>query len=179
MILGLELNLMRGNKRFSNTTFTKRVDHDGGRHRPDRAMSEPGVCKKCGAVYAHRRWSKSQAIKKQMTFRNPTLIVCPACKQANCGEPRGFLYLDGAFLTNHWEEIKTLVLNEVERASEDNPLARILEMKEGDGHRLSVTTTTEHLAQRLGHALQKAFDGKVHYDFSHENKMARVSWQRE
>ena len=62
---------------------------------------------------------------------------------------------------------------------QDNVLARILEWKRGNGHKLSVTTTTEHLAQRLGHALKKAFDGEVHYDFSHENKLARVSWQRE
>lgn len=48
----------------------------------------------------------------------------------------------------------------------------------GDG-RLMLSTTTEHLAQRLGHALEKAFDGKVDYDFSHENKLARVTWRRD
>jgi hypothetical protein len=42
-----------------------------------------------------------------------------------------------------------------------------------------LSTTTEHLAQRLGHALEKAFDGKVDYDFSHENKLARVTWRRD
>jgi hypothetical protein len=52
-------------------------------------------------------------------------------------------------------------------------------MERGDGHKLIVTTTTEHLAQRLGHALKKAFCGEVQYDFSHENKLARVSWKRE
>ena len=45
--------------------------------------------------------------------------------------------------------------------------------------RLVITTTTEHLAQRLGHALEKAFGGEVRYDFSHENKLARVYWQRD
>jgi len=34
------------------------------------------------------------------------------------------------------------------------------------------------LAQRLGHALEKAFGGSADYDFSHENKLARVNWQR-
>jgi hypothetical protein len=69
--------------------------------------------------------------------------------------------------------------NEAERAAEDNPLARILQWKPGNGHKLTVTTTTEHLAQRLGEALNKAFGGSVKYDFSHENKLARVTWQRE
>jgi hypothetical protein len=64
-------------------------------------------------------------------------------------------------------------------AAENNTLARILGWKRGDGHKLIVTTTTEHLAQRLGHALKKAFCGEVQYDFSHENKLARVSWKRE
>jgi hypothetical protein len=45
--------------------------------------------------------------------------------------------------------------------------------------KLTVTTTTEHLAQRLGHAVEKAFGGNADYDFSHENKLARVSWRRD
>lgn len=107
------------------------------------------------------------------------MTVCPACKQAADGEPRGFVYLDGAFFVRHREEIENLILNEAKRAGEDNPLARILAMKQRDGHQLAITTTTEHLAQRLGHALEKAFAGEVQYHFSHENKVARVSWQRE
>ncbi len=107
------------------------------------------------------------------------MTVCPACKQAADGEPRGFVYLDGAFLIGHREQIEKLLLNEAKRAGEDNPLARILELKEHDGHELTVLTTTEHLAQRLGHAVEKAFGGEVRYNFSHENKIARVSWQRE
>jgi len=31
--------------------------------------------------------------------------------------------------------------------------------------KLSLSTTTELLAQRLGHALEKAFQGEVHYGF--------------
>lgn len=170
---------MRGNKRFTNTTFTKRVDHDGGRHRTGRARSEPATCKRCGAVYANRRWTAAQNTANiQTDQRAMQLTVCPACKQAADGEPRGFVYLDGAFVAGHRKEIENLILNEAKRASEDNPLARILELKEHDGHKLTVTTTTEHLAQRLGHAVEKAFGGEVQYNFSHENKIARVSWQR-
>ena len=173
---------MRGNKPFTNSTFTKRVDHDGGRHRTRRAMSEPAACRQCGAIYANRRWTaapEAATNKKQHRHRTVQMTVCPACKQVADGEPRGFVYLDGAFLVGHRKEIERLVLNEAKRASEDNPLARILELKEGNGHRLTVTTTTEHLAQRLGHAVEKAFGGEVQYNFSHENKVARVSWQRE
>ena len=106
------------------------------------------------------------------------MTVCPACQTKRTGEPRGFVYLDGTFFEAHHEEIELLLSNEAERAAEDNPLARIMEWKRGDGHKLTVSTTTEHLAQRLGHALEKAFSGRVEYDFSHENKLARVNWLR-
>jgi predicted Zn-ribbon and HTH transcriptional regulator len=173
---------MRSKKPYTNVTFTKRVDHEAGRHRPSRAIGEPAVCEDCGSVYANRRWTAANAgsgDQQHKHWRPPEITVCPACKQQRTGEPRGFVYLDGAFFVTHHEEIEQLLRNESERAAEDNPLARIMKWKRGDAHRLTVTTTTEHLAQRLGHALEKAFGGSAHYDFSHENKLARVSWQRE
>jgi hypothetical protein len=169
-------------KKYTNATFTKRVDHEAGRHRPARAQSEPAVCEECGAVYADRRWTAKQTgseVKKHKHWRPPTMTVCPACQQQRTGEPRGFVYLDGSFFDAHHEEVEQLLSNESERAAEDNPLARIMEWKRGDGHKLTVSTTTEHLAQRLGHALEKAFAGRVKYDFSHENKLARVNWLRD
>ena len=56
---------------------------------------------------------------------------------------------------------------------------RFIEDYSVDRDWVAVSTTTEHLAQRIGHALNKAYGGEVHYDFSHENKLARVSWHRD
>jgi hypothetical protein len=173
---------MRSKKPYTNTTFTKRVDHEAGRHRPSRALSEPAVCEDCGAIYSRRRWTVASSDSENQLNkypRPPRKTVCPACLQQRTGEPRGFVYLDGAFLLDHYKEVEKLLRNEVKRAMEDNPLARIMEMKRGDRHKLTVTTTTEHLAQRLGDALRKTFGGSIHYDFSHENKLARVNWRRE
>lgn len=174
---------MKSNKRYTNTTITKRVDHLTGDQRP--ALSEPLVCADCGAVYSGRRWSVAEAPRKNVLQKNwhpAEATRCPACKQQQEGIPGGFVYLEGGFLTAHREEIERLLRNEAERAAVNNPLARIMQMmKEETGAegRLTVTTTTENLAQRLGRALERAFDGEVRYDFSHENKLARVYWRRD
>lgn len=170
---------MRGRKRYNNATFTKRVDHDAGRHRGARAMTEPAVCQECKAVYINRRWqSASQPVSVQQKNPSARSIVCPACFQMRSGTPRGFVYLDGSFYVTHQKEIEKLLRNEAARAEAVNPLARIMNFTRGKDHQLTISTTTEHLAQRLGHALEKAFAGQTHYDFSHENKLARVKWER-
>lgn len=173
---------MRSNKRFTNTTFTKRVDHEAGRHHTRRAAKEPAICASCGAVYANRRWTVAGAERgthEPEHWRPARLTTCPACVQTHGGVPSGYVYLEGKFLIAHHAEIERLLRNEAERAAEDNPLARIMLWKENGDGKLTLSTTTDHLAQRLGHALEKAYDGKVDYDFSHENKLARVTWRRD
>lgn len=170
---------MRSKKRYTNVTFTKRVNHEAGRHRTRRAEPEPIICGTCGAVYKKRRWvTQEHAQISSEELRTPRVKQCPACKRKSEGVPSGYLEATGSFLRAHREEVENLLRNEAARAAEDNPTARVINWK-GRGDKLSLTTTTEHLAQRLGHVLEKAFHGVVQYDFSHENKVARVSWHRD
>jgi NMD protein affecting ribosome stability and mRNA decay len=137
------------------------------------------VCEGCGAAFSHRRWTRKSELKavRSATTQTAKSTLCPACKQERDGVPSGFVYVKGEFSIKHRDEIGRLLRNEAERDAQDNPLARIMGWEDTDDQ-LVIKTTTEHLAQRLGHALQKAFDGKVRYDFSHENKLARVYWER-
>lgn len=168
---------MRNNKRYTNATFTRRVNHEAGRHCTLRAPAEPRVCAVCGSVYARRRWTAAPDFDAgRHSLERATVVICPACLQAG-GVPAGFVLVSGAFFNAHRDELERLLRNEAARAACDNPLARIMAMDRSGGQ-LIVQTTTEHLAQRLGHALEKAFDGRVRYDFSHENKLARVFWSR-
>ncbi len=171
---------MRRTKRYTNVTFTKRVDHEGGRHRGPRAGEEPAVCTRCGARYEGRRWVMPtvSASRRRATHLEVEETICPACRQIESGLPGGFVTVDGAFFEHHGDEIEVLLTNEAERAALDNPLGRMMTSTREKGQ-LLLTTTTEHLAQRLGHALEKAFGGTVRYDFSHENKVARVYWHRD
>jgi hypothetical protein len=171
---------MRSAKRFTNVTFTKRVDHDGGRKRPARARTEPAYCPGCGAVYVKRHWSHLVAARVQArTAGKPIDVrVCPSCRRARSGAPHGFLHVDGEFFTAHRAEIEQLLHNEVDRARVEHPLDQALAWETLVGDGLLVTTTTEHLAQRLGRALRDAYDGELHFGFSHENRLAHIWWRR-
>lgn len=104
--------------------------------------------------------------------------ICAGCRQRRNGLAHGYLHIDGDFFPAHRQDIERLLQNQAAHAREDNPLSQILSWANLDGGALLVGTSTEHLAQRLGRALGKAYHGKVHYAFSHENKMAHVSWRR-
>lgn len=172
---------MNKTRRYTNQTFTKRVDHEAGGqtiHNP----KKPAVCKKCGAVYANHRWAAKEFVPLHELFEHwkpDTAVICPACRQIEQGAVGGYISLAGNFFEHHRGEIENLLKNEENRAIEDNPLSRIMRWHDEPDGRLTIETTTEHLAQRFGHVLEKAFDGKVKYDFSHENKVARVVWQRD
>ena len=173
---------MRISKRYSNATFTKRVDHDAGEHRPPRAAKEPATCKSCGAIYSRRRWVSAEGaklIKDHKAWRPAMPTVCPACKQLQEGTPRGYVYLAGPYLSAHRADIEQFIHNEAARAGEDNPLARVMERETDEQGQMVLTTTSDHLAKRLGRALERAFGGEVKYSFSHENKLTRVYWQRD
>lgn len=172
---------MKSNKAYTTQTYTKRVDHEGGLRRPPRKLAEPTSCQKCGAVYSDGRWvlrAMAHEDPKHKHWRPAEATICPACKQIESGAVGGFVTISGKFLKEHRDEIHSLINNEVGRTLEDNPLSRIMSLSEKSG-RLIIETTTEHLAQRLGRALEKAYSGEVTYDFSHENKVARVNWHRD
>jgi len=172
---------MRSAKPYTNATFTKRVDHAGGRHRPPRAPAEPAACVPgCGAVYVKRRWSQAPSARLLAGSAGTPLVVrlCPACRRRRTGVPHGYVHVEGGFFVTHRSDLEHLLHNEAARAREDNPLAQVMSWRHFKDGSLLIATSTEHLAQRLGHALEKAYDGAVQYGFSHENKMAHVWWKR-
>jgi NMD protein affecting ribosome stability and mRNA decay len=173
---------MRPSPRVSNAPWKKRVDHVDKRE-PQPAVAEPVVCPGCGAIYVRRRWVKDLAPERQTRATRQWApvrrAVCPACRQRAAGIASGVVEMSGSFLTTHRPEIMALLKHEAERAAADNPLGRIMKITRGRNATLTVTTTTERLAQRLGRALQRACKGRTRYSFSHENKLARVLWRRD
>ncbi len=179
--LAWDTYVVKSNRRYTNQTFTKRVDHEGGLHRPPLKLAEPAFCQSCDAIYSDGHWvakNTARESSKHKHWRPTEATTCPACKQIQNGVAGGYVSISGSFVKEHRDEIDSLIENEAERALENNPLSRIMNRRVIDGQ-VKIETTTEHLAQRLGHALKKAFAGEVSFDFSHENKVARVSWHRD
>jgi hypothetical protein len=172
---------MRSNKCHTKQAFTEHVGREAKMHTLRNAR-EPAVCADCGNVYADGRWRKPGPARdgaKQPHFRAAQTTLCPDCKVIRGAQPRGYVTLSGEFVGAHREEIEELLINVAVAVKERNPVARITGWDESKADELTVTTTTPRLARRLGHALRKAYEGDVRYDFSHGNKLAHVWWRRD
>jgi hypothetical protein len=127
----------------------------------------------------HRWYRGEDAIRVRMRASTPLDVrFCPACLQRRSGMPHGYLHVDGDFLALHHADIEALLHREVERAEEDNPIGQVIDWGDDGSGGLLITTSTEHLAQRLGRALAKAYHGQLRFGLSHENKLAHVWWHR-
>ena len=146
---------------------------------PKGASKNISVCEECHAVYSNKRWSLSpERYDRAMLDPAATKLTCPACRKMHDDMPGGVVTLKGEYVLPHKQELLRLVKNEEKKAQVSNPLERIMSVKENGGKSLVITTTNERFAQRLGKAIKQAFHGKVAYHFSHENKLARVDWER-
>src|SRR6185295_16730295 len=104
-----------------NVTFTRRVDHEAGKHRGAMAGKDHRVCERCGAVYVKRRWILAGTLRAASLQTTATRTVCPACQMIADGRFAGEIRLSGAFLADHAGDVDALIHNEAERAAVDNP----------------------------------------------------------
>ena len=89
--------------------------------------------------------------------------------------PRGFLHIDGKFVAAHREEIVSALRTETDGSTIP---AGMLDCRDESTGGLLVTTTTDQLAIRLGHALERVFNGRLLFGISSETSLAHVWWQR-
>jgi hypothetical protein len=166
----------------ANATFSPRAVHEGPRHHAAASLPEPAICEICDALYLQRRWVFASTLhdaERAHSWRDLHRTVCPACRNEREGEPHGFVYVSGEFVGRHHHEVLRLLLREEAMATVESPLARIVELDVVDRDRITVSTSTEGLALRLGKALQEAFGGERHEDIARAGLLARVSWHRD
>jgi NMD protein affecting ribosome stability and mRNA decay len=144
----------------------------------DEGMPEPSVCTSCHAIYRNKRWYLKEqdyyTIKESDTVHE---TVCPACQKMDQLYPEGVVTLRGDYLWKHEEEILNILRNTENNAMAKNPLERIMSIKpEGDA--LVIETTEEKLAEHLGRALNKAYQGDLEIVWSDNHSLCRVNWER-
>jgi hypothetical protein len=144
------------------------------RHDPFRERGkwpEPTVCSVCNALFQNGRWSWGEI------QANANKVVCPACQRIAETYPAGYVEIKGAFFDEHREELLNMIRNEEAQEKGEHPMERIMsiaEEKEG----VLVTTTGIHLARRIGDALARAYQGDLSFQYSDDEQIIRVNWNR-
>ncbi len=145
---------------------------------PRGASQKISICDGCHSVYKNKRWYAAAEMPAGTLGSETMNTVCPACLKIRDNFPGGIVTLKGDYVLAHKQDLLNLVRNEEARARGFNPLERVMSIKENGHGSIIISTTNEKLAQRLGRAIKKAFQGEVAYHWSHDNKLARVDWER-
>jgi NMD protein affecting ribosome stability and mRNA decay len=141
-------------------------------YQPKRGLPEAALCKGCGLVYHNKRWQI-----ESLHAATSCEVLCPACQRTEDHNPAGVVTLSGPYLASHKDEILNTIKNEEAKSRQKNPTGRIMEIKE-EGGQITVTTTEDKLAQKLGREVYKSQKGELHYNWSHDQSMVRVEWMR-
>ena len=145
---------------------------------PKKGAKELVVCDKCHLIYQHKRWYLDEAEANRLLADSRTQKgKCPVCRRMEDSIPAGIVTLSGSYLRQHEEEILDLIKNTEVKTRTKNPLGRIMEIGQ-EGDLLTVSTTDDKLAQKLGREVYKAHKGDLNFKWSHDQEMVRVGWQR-
>jgi NMD protein affecting ribosome stability and mRNA decay len=145
---------------------------------PKKGMKEVAVCDKCHLIYQNKRWYlDDKEANMLLTDSRIHRGTCPICRRMEDNVPAGSVTLSGDYFQQHEGEILDLIKNTEVKSRVKNPFGRIMEISQ-DGNMLSISTTEDKLAQKLGREVYKAHKGELHYKWSHDQEMVRVDWQR-
>jgi NMD protein affecting ribosome stability and mRNA decay len=145
---------------------------------PKRGTKEPALCKECGALYRNKRWSVDDAelkMAKAESRLNP--VTCPACRRMADNNPAGIVTFSGDYFNEHKNDILNAIKHIETKSRVKNPLGRIMKICE-EKKILTILTTEDKLAQKLGREIFKAHRGELHYRWNHEESLVRVTWSR-
>lgn len=140
---------------------------------------EVAVCSGCNALYWNKRWylDENESTKLNRGMIKET-VLCPACQRMHDNNPAGVAVFTGDYLLEHEEEILNTIKNTENKSRVKNPLSRIMEIRQ-EKDVLTIHTTDDKLAQKLGRDIYKAHSGNLQYQWSNEHNFVRVKWSRQ
>lgn len=155
------------------------VANYGDPYLPQMKPEEAAMCRECKAVFASGRWQLHEQAGDDLKKADKVVdTLCPACQKIRDHQPGGIVTLTGGFIKDHETEIVNLIENENRDAMAINPLERVIEIGRTDSG-LTIQTTNEKLAQKIGRSIHKAYSGDVEYKWSEDTRLVRVNWHRE
>ncbi len=140
----------------------------------DKKYPEPTECPRCHLNYRNGRWQHNDEANKSHEAHSSH---CPACRREIDRLPAGLLYLSGPYLDQHREEILNIVRNQSQSAAAHRPLQRVMWIEQGSDS-TEIATTTNHLATRIGKAIEDACKGDLTIKHAHDAQLVRVYWER-
>ncbi|HEY3276035.1 MAG TPA: BCAM0308 family protein [Syntrophorhabdaceae bacterium] len=136
-------------------------------------LPDPSVCEKCGVMFHNGVFDWVSTAPP-----DATKMVCPACRRIADSFEGGIITLEGLFLEGHKQEILNIIRNAENAQKTRRPLDRIIKISDLQG-KIEVTTTYEHLARRIGDAVNSAYKGTLELQYSDGEKYVRVRWRRD
>jgi hypothetical protein len=148
------------------------------------------VCKKCQAFYWYKSWHhKLSDYPELRQSKQIKFILCPACQQILDKKYEGEIILE-AVPEKFVKDIKTLAVNFGKRASQTDPMDRIISIREKRVKRVTakrkrgaisrkefkglkdirILTTENQLAKRLAKKINETFGGKLSLSISHSHR---------
>lgn len=107
------------------------------------------------------------------------MSICPACHETIDHVSDGILHIKGSGVQAHTKDIKNLIIHMGKNAEEKNILDRIERIEE-NGNEMTVYTTLNQLAVRIGKNVASAYKGgKLDIQWSRNDKPVEVIWTYE
>ncbi|MFZ2063209.1 MAG: hypothetical protein WAU82_19535 [Candidatus Binatus sp.] len=129
-------------------------------------FSDPSICERCGAVYTGKSWRSGRQLAREVMDKAPW-VKCPGCAQTAAGQYHGRVLIavdDSATI----EAVSARIANVEKRAQFTQPERRVVATNR-NGNNLEVLTTSQKLAHRIAREVEKAFGGRSHFSWSHED----------
>ena len=134
------------------------------------------ICKKCNAVYYYKSWHHRLDDYPYLSEKiNLKFVLCPACQMIKEKKYEGEVIVENVSQKVRKEIINT-VKNMGEEAFRRDPQDRIISIKETNGNskRISILTTENQLAVRIGKKITRTFKGKLNIRYSKKESTARI-----
>ena len=137
------------------------------------------VCPACHAILKDTVWFVDEGLYHQLGEQAGVWpALCPGCLRVAKGMFAGEVLLQSRLLVPTKPEALRLIDIEEERARCSDPVSRLTAV-EDHGDEIKVLTTTPLLAERIGKAFRKVYEGDLEIERLRQGNSCRVLWRRE